>query len=154
MHRVTLMRRGLSLVAISVLSLSSLIACHANAADSPQTPRPPALQVDIEDRGPAEKSGHVAKLMVVLTDRHGKVSTRDGDARYELVAHVMNAEPPQGQAPRGPDFVSLKLHRMWTADRPADIEVESTIAAKTGQVIIAKIDHADGRTTMVTARYM
>src|SRR5512143_3852627 len=80
-------------------ALVAFSACHqqaARAADPPTllSASSPRVDVEVEERAP-DKSVHVAKLGMLLTDGHGKVSAKDGDARYELSAHTVSqqAEP-------------------------------------------------------------
>lgn len=122
-------------------------ACHANAAPaaSPSAGNAPTVDIEVEDRGPQDKTAHLAKLTVVLVDHHVKVSARDGDAKYDLVAHMMTS-------PASDPHVGINLQR-GQADRAFDLSLESSIAAKPGRFVVAKVDRADGRVTTVTAQY-
>ena len=124
-------------------------ACHANAAPASSLPtiNAPVVDIEVEDRSAQDKSSHVAKLTLVLVDHHVKVAARDGDAKYELAAHMMATAGPSADP-----HVAINLQR-GQADRAFDLSLESSIAAKPGRVVVAKVDRADGRTTTVTAQY-
>jgi hypothetical protein len=128
-------------------------ACHANAAPPSSAPLPtvnaPVVDIEVEDRSTQDKSAppHIAKLTLVLVDHHVKVAARDGDAKYELSAHMMSTSGPAADP-----HVGINLQR-GQADRAFDLSLESSIAAKPGRVVVAKVDRADGRTTTVTAQY-
>jgi hypothetical protein len=122
-------------------------ACHANAAPSSPTSTvsAPVVDIEVEDRSAQDKAAHTAKLTLILVDHHVKVAARDGDAKYELIAHMMTS-------PGADSHVGINLQR-GQADRAFDLSLESSIAAKPGRVVVAKVDRADGRTTTVTAQY-
>jgi hypothetical protein len=115
-------------------------ACHARAADAPR-PAGPTIDIEVDDHE-ANKTSHVARLAIVLAEGRAKMTTRDSGAHYKVVAST----------PQNSSRVELTIERTGTAD--ADIVVESALAAKAGdRVLLARVDRADGRMTLVTAQY-
>jgi hypothetical protein len=103
------------------------------------------MEVEIDDRGP-DKAEHVAKLVVGFVNGEAKMSSdADGDARYDLEASTVRDRS-------GTPYVQLALHR-GHGEHALELEVRASIpTAASGRVIIARIERADGRSTVVSAR--
>jgi hypothetical protein len=103
------------------------------------------MEVEIDDRGP-DKAEHVAKLVVGFVNGQAKMSSADGDGRYDLEASTVRD--------REDTYVQLALHR-GHGERALELEVRASIpTATSGRVIIARIERADGRSTVVSARML
>ena len=135
--------RKLVLVSVSLGALVLLpSACHpAHAADAARA-MTPTIDVEVEDRA-ADKSTHVMRFSLSVIDGHAQLKTRDGEAKYDLVAHSSPSTTPH---------FALSLKRSDTA-AAGDIELSSAIPLAPGQrVLVAKIDRADGRFTTIVAQ--
>lgn len=135
--------RTLVVVAVSLGALVLLpSACHpAHAADAPRA-MTPTIDVEVEDRAP-DKSSHLVRFSLSIIDGHAQLKSRDGEARYDLVAHSSPSTTPH---------FTLNLKRSDSA-AAGDIELSSAIPLGPGQrVLVAKIDRADGRFTSVVAQ--
>lgn len=141
-------RRLLAVASLALVLLPASACMHdAHAADPSTTTttssRPaPRVDVEVDERGGPDKSVHLAKISVLLTDGQGKVSTKDGDARIELSAHTIKEADPR---------VMIALN--WQTERGFEAHVESSITMHdTSKVVVSQITRPDGRTTTVTAQ--
>jgi hypothetical protein len=121
-------------------SLGAFTACHARAADPPHLPSP-AMQIEVDDRE-SDKTSHLARWDIAFVDGHAKLRTQDGADRYEIEAAIVRSDTPH---------ISIRLKRD-EGDKARDLNIESSIPAQQqGRVLLARVDRADGRTTLVTA---
>lgn len=131
--------RRLALIALASASVGPFVACHsAQAADTPHTVTP-TIDIDFEDRA-ADKTSHVAHVSITVVDGFAQLTMRDGSAHYAIEA---KAHDPQ---------LLVKLKRSGN-ESEADLNVESALPARSGpRVLLAKVERADGKTTVVTAQ--
>ncbi|MBX3185561.1 MAG: hypothetical protein KF819_01045 [Labilithrix sp.] len=131
----------LARVILFCAALGPFAACHARAADPPRAITP-TVDVEIEDRA-ADKSVRTTRFALVLVDGRAKVATDDSDAKYSVEAHALREAEPS---------FALKLAR-HAHDHSGEIAVDASIPQRAGpRVLVAKIDRADGRTTVVSAQ--
>jgi hypothetical protein len=122
-------------------SLGAFTACHAHAADPPRLPSPSML-IEVDDLGGADKASHTARWDIAFVDGHAKLRTQDGGDRYEIEASIVRSDQPH---------IAIRLKRD-EGDKARDLNIESAIPAQQqGRVLLARVDRADGRTTLVTA---
>lgn len=121
-------------------SLTAFTACHARAADPPR-PTTPSMEIEVDDRGP-DKGVRVARWDIGFVDGRAKLKTRDGNDRYDIEAEIVNNSNPH---------IAFRLKRD-EGDRARDLNIEASLAVQpAGRVVVARVERADGRTTLVTA---
>jgi hypothetical protein len=143
--RFTPHRFALVVVAATALGLSA--ACHTARAS--ETPRglSPTLEIVVEDVA-SDRSAHVARFALSIVDGKAQLTTRDGDANYDLEARSLSEAGPVSQGPR----FSLRLKRSQHGST-GDLELQSAVPqAPAGRVLVAKVERPDGRQTSVTAQ--
>lgn len=133
----------LALLALASVALGPFAACHTALASETPRAMTPTIDVEIEDRA-ADKSSHIARFSLSVIDGKSVISTRDGDASYDVEAR---AQPTGGS----PNFL-LKLKRSPNG-AAGEIEIASAVPQHPGaRMLVAKIERADGRLTSVVAQ--
>lgn len=134
---------ALPFLLLGAVAFSGFAACHhsAFAAETPRT-LSPSVDIEVEDRAPGA-AGHVARFNVSLSNGNADVTAADGDAKYAVGVHTITGAEPK---------LALRVKR---SDRTpsADIEVSAAIPQQPGgQIVLARVDRSDGRTTTIVAR--